>query len=559
MLLRLEDMRLLGVDVRDLLRYVRYVRRRHMARVAACVWAAHYFLFQARSAKLYCHAFVRDAILSLSKYTLADLRERSKGDSELRSGLLLAYMISRNKTLHSKYWPFFLNHGILQTLISDLNLAKIPFLPASLRQLILNPPKMERHELKAADGGRLLLDISIDAELTEDSPVVLVLPGNLGDTHSPYFQSALRCFADKRWRPIVYVRRGCGDNFLQTSAPQNYADDHDLPLVVERIKARFPSVPLLAAGYSMGGNYLVRYLGDCGRTNRPALIDAAASLGNPFNLLGVSYFFLFAARLCDWSMRGHEQSLLLKNADVIHEHAQTSGIPIDISKLSKASSYREIVENYHAPMHLKPTKVVIADQEHAMDHSTARLDLYLLRSSSTYALPHVKIPLLCVTADDDPVVPPELVPYETFNHNPHIVMARTKHGGHHAYLSWNPFRKKWSDEAVTQWFESFLTARAALDSVSGDVPLSELSAQLLPQSQTSAPAKHIGLDAFGPQVDEEDDDVLLPPAGSSAATPAPSSHAALEQGEEQGDTEESPASLSLNTLVRVVSKLDIFG
>ena len=52
--------------------------------------------------------------------------------------------------------------------------------------------------------------------------------------------------------------------------------------VVQMVQKRYPSSELLAAGWSLGGNILVRYLGEEGR-NCP--ISAAASLCNPLDLV----------------------------------------------------------------------------------------------------------------------------------------------------------------------------------------------------------------------------------------------------------------------------------
>lgn len=54
-------------------------------------------------------------------------------------------------------------------------------------------------------------------------------------------------------------------------------------VVVEHVAAKYPSSAMTAIGYSLGGNILVRYLGEQG-ANTP--IQAAVSLCNPFTLVG---------------------------------------------------------------------------------------------------------------------------------------------------------------------------------------------------------------------------------------------------------------------------------
>src|SRR5204863_5954324 len=58
-------------------------------------------------------------------------------------------------------------------------------------------------------------------------------------------------------------------------------DTGDLPLVLERLRARWPGVPLGAVGFSMGGNILLKWLGEEGER---APLDAAVAVSVPFDL-----------------------------------------------------------------------------------------------------------------------------------------------------------------------------------------------------------------------------------------------------------------------------------
>lgn len=51
------------------------------------------------------------------------------------------------------------------------------------------------------------------------------------------------------------------------------------------VRARFPSAPVFAIGWSLGANILVNFLGEEGAAGRPPPLDAAASMCNPFDLV----------------------------------------------------------------------------------------------------------------------------------------------------------------------------------------------------------------------------------------------------------------------------------
>lgn len=58
---------------------------------------------------------------------------------------------------------------------------------------------------------------------------------------------------------------------------------------------------------------------------------------------------------------------------------------------------------------------------------------YYRDASSTDSLLAVRIPVLAVNAEDDPIAPKEVLPYTEAQANPYVVLCTTSMGGH---LSW---------------------------------------------------------------------------------------------------------------------------
>ena len=82
-------------------------------------------------------------------------------------------------------------------------------------------------------------------------------------------------------RNVAYI--GVSQSQALTHACLLY--NRDIREVVPQVRARFPSAPLFAIGWSLGANILVNYLGEEGAAGRPAPLDAAASMCNPFDLV----------------------------------------------------------------------------------------------------------------------------------------------------------------------------------------------------------------------------------------------------------------------------------
>jgi predicted alpha/beta-fold hydrolase len=91
----------------------------------------------------------------------------------------------------------------------------------------------------------------------------------------------------------LYCKTNCIDSF-QTPKTFNAGFTSDLRLAIKVIKKRYPEVPLYAiginnlrenwldiAGFSLGSNVLVKYLGEEGSATP---LSAAAVLSNPWDL-----------------------------------------------------------------------------------------------------------------------------------------------------------------------------------------------------------------------------------------------------------------------------------
>eukprot|EP01006_Ploeotia_vitrea_P065633 TRINITY_DN93565_c0_g1_i1.p1 TRINITY_DN93565_c0_g1~~TRINITY_DN93565_c0_g1_i1.p1 ORF type:complete len:711 (+),score=315.53 TRINITY_DN93565_c0_g1_i1:89-2134(+) len=368
------------------------------------------------------------------KAALSLLNAEAKASSiGLPSGFA-SVMLSSMKHIHKHYWPMIINSGWVHSAFSLLPLDKLP-LPFGL-----NPykrPKFVRVPLIMPDGGRVIVSHAQGKDLQPDSPVVLVFPGNLGDTDAPYMTTMLCAIARKGWRSVIYVRRGCGENLLVNCRPQNYADDDDIKHVLRHVLSWYPDSPLFAVGFSLGGNVLARHLGKCGQAGQTSPILAAATLGNPWNLVGLSYWLKYHGRTSDWSLRTTLCGMIERNSKIIDEAG------FDAQALLKCTTYRQIVNRFHH---------IVWGQPSGYKH----LDEYMHASSSAHVVQYTQVPLLCINADDDPIVPPGLIPYEAFDHNPNLVLAKMKHGGHHAFIGMNPWASKWSDRVIVEWIDAFL-------------------------------------------------------------------------------------------------------
>ena len=138
------------------------------------------------------------------------------------------------------------------------------------------------------DGDFLDLDFVADSEIrTEigdgDRPLVVVLHGLEGCSGSGYVQQTCRELVLRRLAPVALNFRSRGGEPNRRRRFYHSGETGDLAFVLERLRERRPDTPLAAVGFSLGGNVLVKLLGERGELARE-LVGAAVAISVPYDL-----------------------------------------------------------------------------------------------------------------------------------------------------------------------------------------------------------------------------------------------------------------------------------
>ena len=127
-------------------------------------------------------------------------------------------------------------------------------------------PRFERVRLDTPDGD--FLDLDFPPAPNQDAPLVLLLHGLEGSARRAY---AINTYVELARRGIAAV----GLNFRSCSGEPNRlprfyhsGDTDDLRLVIAYLTMRFPGRKLGVIGFSLGGNALLKYLGEEGEAAR---------------------------------------------------------------------------------------------------------------------------------------------------------------------------------------------------------------------------------------------------------------------------------------------------
>src|SRR5688500_2588115 len=114
-------------------------------------------------------------------------------------------------------------------------------------------------------------------------PRVVLLHGLEGGRRSHYARGILAEAHRRGWGADLLIFRSCGSEINRTPRFYHSGETTDLAFALDRLVAEFPSSPFFLAGVSLGGNVLLKYLGEQG-TALPSSVRAAAAVSVPFDL-----------------------------------------------------------------------------------------------------------------------------------------------------------------------------------------------------------------------------------------------------------------------------------
>ncbi len=285
-------------------------------------------------------------------------------------------------------------------------------------------PAVAPWRLELADGD--FLDLDRSTGLPPEAPVVVVCHGLEGSSRAPYVRGLCRALGARGLATAALNFRTCGPELNRLPRTYHSGETGDLGLVVERLVAERPGRPVLVAGFSLGGNVVVKYLGERG-DGLPDEVRGGAALSVPFDLAACSRRLDGPGRLM-WVYRERFMRRLRRKAAAKAARHPRS---FDAAAVARASTFAEFDELMTAPL-----------------HGFASRHDYYARCSAGRFVAGVRRPLLALSAADDPMVPGETLPREAAAANPAVRLLVTEHGGHTAFVDGPPLRPGFWGERV---------------------------------------------------------------------------------------------------------------
>jgi len=277
----------------------------------------------------------------------------------------------------------------------------------------------ERELWNTPDNDRIALDwvrprdARTRTEGASSAPLVALFHGLEGSSRSPYALALMAEVARRGWRGLVVHFRSCGGEPNRLPRAYHSGDTAEADWILHRLKSVQAGTALYVVGVSLGGNVLLKWLGEqaaaaCGIIDRAAAVSAPVDLMAAGSALGRGFNLVYARHF----LRTMKQKSL----------AKLSNFPglYDARSVSSAATLRVFDDLVTAPL-----------------HGFRDVNDYWTRASSKPWLRHIEVPTLMINARNDPFLPPEVLPARG-EVGPSVVLEEPDGGGHVGFVS-GPF------------------------------------------------------------------------------------------------------------------------
>ncbi|MCP5347607.1 MAG: alpha/beta fold hydrolase [Gammaproteobacteria bacterium] len=271
-----------------------------------------------------------------------------------------------------------------------------------------------RQRLELSDGDFIDIDWHdpVLPESARTGTIVLLLHGLCGCSRSGYILSLQDRLGKAGYLSVAMNFRGCSGEANRLAKAYHSGVTGDLAEVFAALQKQFPDHRFAVAGFSLGANVLLKWLGETG-IEMP--VSRAVAVSTPFNLTlcsramltGLSQFYgrYFLRRL-------------VAEVESKKEHFQRTDNDAQLARLralgdlSELNSLWDFDDRVTAPLH---------GFQNASD--------YYAQCSSMQFLHGIRVPTLLLQSRDDPIIPPAALPGDR-HLSDNLMTEFSDYGGH---------------------------------------------------------------------------------------------------------------------------------
>lgn len=327
----------------------------------------------------------------------------------------------------TKLWGY---SGHLQTIIqSVISLLHCPLVNG------------RRYFGRARDGATVTYDLyqPIERYANNDDVTMALCPGICNSSESVYIRRVVYHAQLQGFRVAVLNHVGALKKVAITS-PRifNYGNTADYHMMVSEILKRFPTTKVICVGFSMGGNLVTKYLGERERSEQ---VIAGISVCQGYDAKETSRYLLGwegFRRFYFYVMTENIRAILRRYKKELFTEEVKQRFDINERNIWSAATLVELDEEY--------TRRICG---------FSSLDEFYRKASCVTYWDNIKVPMIFVNAQDDPIVPPVLLTKVKAAAKKHdnFLYIEQKYGGHLGFYEGGliyPGPLTWMDRLVVQ-------------------------------------------------------------------------------------------------------------
>jgi predicted alpha/beta-fold hydrolase len=218
--------------------------------------------------------------------------------------------------------------------------------------------------------------IDVDHYNYNQRRTAILCHGLEGNSKKPYILGMVSYLIENGFNCVAWNYRGCSGQYNKHAYSYHSGATEDLHLIIKNTIKKYPSNDIFLVGFSLGGNLILKYLGE--RTTDPS-IKKAVAISVPLDLHGSCREI---SKSSNWI---YTVRFLISLKKKLKEKAKIFPDEINLNNLKKIRNLEDFDDHYTAPL-----------------HGFANAIEYYTKCSSLHFLDDISIPTLIINALNDP-------------------------------------------------------------------------------------------------------------------------------------------------------------
>ena len=270
------------------------------------------------------------------------------------------------------------------------------------------------------------VQVRVDYQAPDGEPVahLILVHGLEGSSQAGYARSLAQAALEAGCAAYRFNMRSCGGTeHLSGRTLYHSGQTSDLLFVIRQLSR---SAPIFLAGFSLGGNVVLKLAGELGEA-ASGLIAGVMAISTPIDLAA-------CVRQLDKPSNGiYARRFVSRLKERVRAKERLTPGLFDLSGIEQVRDIYGFDDRFTAQ---------------AFGFGSA--DNYYATQSANQFLDCIRVPTLVVQAKDDPLIPFSVFDHPAFASNPHLRLLATEHGGHLGFIS-KTRPRFWLDQVLVHW------------------------------------------------------------------------------------------------------------